>query len=713
MLKLMKYLKSSTGYIILIILLLGLQAYSDLSLPQYTSDIVNVGIQQGGITESIPKVIREGEMSRLLFFLKESEQAEILEYYNLDGGHYSIKEETSLENSELISLLKKPILILSFLDSENESNMGISEEMIGSLLPSVDQQIELLPESIIGQMMVSYVKNEYKALGLNMDSIQTKYILITGIKMLGYALIGMVASISVVFLAARISATMGRDLRGVVFKKVLSFSSVEFDQFSTASLITRTTNDIQQIQGMFVMLIRILFYAPILGLGGVLKVFNTNTSMAWIIGVAVATLMIIIGFLFAVVMPKFKLMQKLVDKVNLVTREILTGLSVVRAFNREQYEEDRFDKANRNLTKTTLFVNRVMTFMMPLMMLVMNLITILIVWVGAHGVDVGSMQVGDMMAFISYTMQIIMAFLMISMISIMLPRATVSANRIDEIIVTKGSILEPEVSKVDKMVTKGVIEFDHVHFSYPNADEEVLRDISFKANPGETLAFIGSTGSGKSTLVNLIPRFYDVTKGRILIDGVDIRDIKLSELRDKLGLVPQKGVLFSGTIESNIKYGNEMADDVEMERAARIAQAQDFIKERPEGYDSEISQGGSNVSGGQKQRLSIARAIAKNPDIYIFDDSFSALDYKTDMVLRAALKKEIKESTVLIVAQRISTILNADQIIVLDEGKVAGIGTHKELIKTNEVYRQIAMSQLSEKELGIQEHDFKEVTKDE
>ncbi len=587
--------------------------------------------------------------------------------------------------------------------------MEINEQVVSSM----NQQIEGLPGTITDQMMVSYVKNEYEALGLNMDSIQIRYILATGIKMLGYALLGMLASISVVYLSSKISALLGRDLRGMVFKKVLSFSNAEFDQFSTASLITRSTNDIQQIQGMFVMLIRILFYAPILGIGGVLKVFNTNTSMAWIIGVAVAAIMIIIGFLFAVVIPKFKLLQKLVDKVNLVTREILTGLSVVRAFNKERHEEERFDKANKDLTKTNLFVTRVMAIMMPLMMLVMNLITILIVWVGSQGVDMGTMQVGDMMAFVAYTMQIIMSFLMISMVSIMLPRASVSAVRIDEILTVKDTIIEAEVSKAHEMITKGFIEFDHVHFSYPGADEEILTDISFQAKPGETIAFIGSTGSGKSTLINLIPRFYDVTKGRILIDGVDIREIKLTELRDKLGLVPQKGVLFSGTIESNVKFGNEKADEAELERAARIAQALEFVKEKPEGFDSEISQGGNNVSGGQKQRLSIARAIAKNPDIYIFDDSFSALDYKTDVALRAALKKEIKDSTVLIVAQRISTILNADQIIVLDEGKLAGIGTHKELLKTSEIYRQIAMSQLSEKELGINERELEEVSKDE
>lgn len=713
MLKLLKYLKGSGRYLILIILLLGLQAYSDLSLPQYTSDIVNVGIQQGGITDPLPKNIRETEMNRLISFLEEGEQAKILEYYVFENEQYSIKEESYLIDDELINLLKRPILIVSFIQSKGDISTDMPKEIKQQLLATIDKQIEELPGTITEQMMVSYVKNEYEALGLNMNSIQTRYIVTTGIKMLGYALIGMLASISVVFLSARISATLGRDLRGMVFKKVLSFSNAEFDQFSTASLITRSTNDVQQIQGMFVMLIRILFYAPIVGIGGVLKVLNTNTSMAWIIGVAVAVIMIIIGFLFAVVMPKFKLLQKLVDKVNLVTREILTGLSVVRAFNRERYEEGRFDEANKDLTRTNLFVTRVMTFMMPLMMLVMNLITILIVWVGSRGVDMGTMQVGDMMAFISYTMQIIMAFLMISMVSIMLPRASVSATRIEEILLTEERILEPKTSKIGEMVTKGVIEFDHVHFSYPGAEEEILKDISFKANPGETLAFIGSTGSGKSTLINLIPRFYDVTKGKILIDGIDIRDIKLSELRDKLGIVPQKGVLFSGTIESNIKFGNEKADAEEIQRAARIAQALEFIEEKPEGYNSEISQGGSNVSGGQKQRLSIARAIAKKPDIYIFDDSFSALDNKTDMALRTTLKKEIKESTMLIVAQRISTILNADQIIVLDEGEIAGIGTHKELMKTSEVYRQIAMSQLSEKELGMSKNELEEVAKNE
>lgn len=518
--------------------------------------------------------------------------------------------------------------------------------------------------------------------------------------MLALAFLGMIASILAAFLSSRVAAANGRDLRAWVFKKVVGFSSSEFDTFSTASLITRSTNDIQQIQILTVMMLRMVLYAPIVGLGGVYKVFRTNVDMSWILAVAVAIIFMVIVILFTIVMPKFKVLQNLVDRLNLVTREILTGLSVIRAFSTERYEEKRFDRANKDLMKTNLFVNRAMTFMMPVMMLVMNGISVLIIWVGGHGINNGQMQVGDMMAFIQYTMHIIMSFLMICMISVMLPRAAVSANRVDEIIRSETVINDPKTPKRLPKEGKGVVVFDHVSFRYPGAEEEVLHDISFTAKPGETTALIGSTGSGKSTLVNLIPRFYDVTEGKIMIDGTDIRDITQHELREKLGYVPQKGVLFSGTIKSNILYGNKDGTEEEMLEAAQVAQASGFIEEKPEGYESHIAQGGSNVSGGQKQRLSIARAIAKHPDVFIFDDSFSALDYKTDVTLRKELKNHTAESTVILVAQRISTILHAEQIVVLDEGEVAGIGTHKELLKNCEVYRQIALSQMSEEELA-------------
>lgn len=528
--------------------------------------------------------------------------------------------------------------------------------------------------------------------------------------MLALAFLGMAASVLVGFLASRVAASTGRDLRSKVFQKVVGFSNAEFDHFSTASLITRSTNDIQQIQMVTVMLLRMVLYAPIIGIGGVFQVFQTNVSMSWIIGLAVVLILLIVITLFVIAMPKFKVLQNLVDRLNLVTREILTGLMVIRAFSTEKHEEKRFDKANRDLTRTNLFVNRAMTFMMPVMMLVMNGISVLIVWSGAHGINQGQMQVGDMMAFIQYTMQIIMAFLMICMISIMLPRAAVSATRIDEILTSETQIRDKKEAEHLPVDGIGTVEFDHVSFRYPGAEEDVLHDISFTAKPGETTAFIGSTGSGKSTLVNLIPRFYDVTEGSIRIDGKDIRDISQKELRDQLGYVPQKGVLFSGTIASNILYGNPDGSRQEMEEAAAIAQAEEFILEKQEQYDSHISQGGANVSGGQKQRLSIARAVAKHPKVFIFDDSFSALDYKTDVILRKALKEYTQNSVVLIVAQRISTILHAEQIIVLDEGCVAGIGTHKELLRNCEVYRQIASSQLSEEELAknLEQQDGKE-----
>ena len=574
------------------------------------------------------------------------------------------------------------------------------QEQIQGIQKEMTKKFDDLPESMITQAAVSYVQNEYKAIGMNTDKLQNNYILVAGAKMVGVALVSMASTVCVGYLGARVAAKMGRNLRKQVFSKVVSFSNNELDKFSTASLITRSTNDIQQVQMLMVMLLKVVFYAPILALGGVIKVLNTDTSMAWIIGVAVLAILSVVLLLFGLVMPRFKVAQKLVDRLNLVTREILTGMLVIRAFNTEKHEEKRFDKANTDLTKTNMFVNRAMSMMMPTMMLIMNIITILIVYNGAKSVDAGSMQVGNMMAFIQYTMQIIMSFLMISMVSIMLPRALISIQRIDEILITDNSIkdIDNEVSiDEDK---KGIIEFKNVCFRYPNAEEDVLSNISFTANAGETTAFIGSTGSGKSTLVNLIPRFYDVTSGEISIDGIDIKDLKQYDLREKIGYVPQKAVLFSGTIDSNLRYGKVDATNEEIEKASRIAQAKEFIEAKPDKLESEIAQGGTNVSGGQKQRLSIARAIAKEPEIYIFDDSFSALDLKTDKALRKSLNEETKDATVLIVAQRISTIMNADKIVVLDEGKVVGCGTHNELIENCLVYQEIALSQLSKEELS-------------
>lgn len=563
-----------------------------------------------------------------------------------------------------------------------------------------EKKVDKMPESMISQSAIRYIKAEYKAIGINVNKLQTNYIFKTGAIMLGIALISMVATVAVGYLGARVAAKLGRNLRKQVFEKVVSFSNKEMDEFSTASLITRSTNDIQQVQMLMVMLLRIVFYAPILAIGGVIKVLNTNTSMAWIIGVAVLAIVSVVLLLFGLVMPKFKSVQKLVDRVNLVTREMLTGMLVIRAFSTEKHEEKRFDKANTDLMKTNLFVNRAMSMMMPTMMLIMNVITVVIVWNGGHSIDSGNMQVGDMMAFIQYTMQIIMAFLLISMVSVMLPRAVVSMDRIDEVINTDLSIKDKKDAKEFDENKKGLVEFKNVSFRYPNAEEDVLSNITFTAKPGKTTAFIGSTGSGKSTLINLIPRFYDVTEGEILVDGINVKDANQHKLREKIGYVPQKGVLFSGTIDSNLRYGRKDATEEEIKKAAEIAQASEFINVKPKGFESEIAQGGTNVSGGQKQRLSIARAIAKNPEIYIFDDSFSALDLKTDAALRKSLREETGNSTVLIVAQRISTILNADQIIVLDQGKVVGIGKHEELLKTCEVYNEIALSQLSKEELA-------------
>ena len=740
--KLFKFLKPYTAAVAAIICILVVQAYCDLSLPTYTSDIVNVGIQQGGIDETVPDTISKKDLNHLLLLVPSDRQktvknayTESVEKYDYNGTVMELKasvKEDEKKMDRLSEILGKPMLMAAGFDSGSDMTQKIEEQMRtqmsgipnvdkmdiydmlefmgaegrNALIGQMDQQMDSMQDSMIAQAAAGYIKDAYTHIGIDTDQIETTYILRTGAKMLALAFLGMAASILVGLLASRVGAGVGRRLRENVFRKVVGFSNAEFDKFSTASLITRSTNDIQQIQLLLVMILRMVLYAPIMAIGGIWKVFHTNVDMSWIIGLAVAVIIVIVGFLFLVVMPKFKLIQNQVDKLNLVSREILTGLSVIRAFGTQKYEEERFDDANKALTKTNLFVNRAMTFMMPLMMFVMNSIAVLIVWVGGHSINDGAMQVGDMMAFIQYTMQIIMAFLMICMISVMLPRAAVSADRVDEVLTSETMIHDPKNPSHIPEEGKGKIVFDHVSFRYPGAEEDVLHDISFTAEPGKTTAFIGSTGCGKSTLVNLIPRFYDVTDGKITIDGKDIRNVSQHELREKLGYVPQKAVLFSGDIASNILYGNPDGSEAEMTEAATIAQATEFIEQKKKKYKSTISQGGSNVSGGQKQRLSIARAIAKHPDVYIFDDSFSALDYKTDATLRAKLKEKTSESTVMIVAQRISTILHADQIIVLDDGQIVGKGTHKELLKNCEAYYQIASSQLSENEL---EEDLKEV----
>ncbi|ACD53893.1 MULTISPECIES: ABC transporter ATP-binding protein [Clostridium] len=740
MLKLLKHLKKSVWLILAILVLLVGQAVCDLTLPKYTSDIVNVGIQHGGVDKITPDVIRESEMERLSLFIEDKDYNEVLENYDLvnkgstSEEEYPLLEEENLyvlknidkdKIEELNSIFGKPMVMVSNFESDSDKVKAMENQMISSFPPgvlkedanifdifkimpeeqfkeitsSMNEMFSKLDDSSIEQMAVSFVKNEYTKVGVNMDKYQTDYIFSSGAKMLGFALVSMIATILVTLIASRVAATFSRDLRSSVFKKVVGFTNKEFDDFSTASLITRCTNDIQQIQILTVMVLRFVLYAPILGIGGFIKVLNTNSTMSWVIGVAILSILSLVSVLFSIAMPKFKKLQKLVDKINLVAREILTGIPVIRAFSTEKHEEERFDKANKELTDVNLFVNKIMSCMMPAMMFIMNGITVLIVWVGASKIENATMQVGDLMAFIQYTMQIIMAFLMLSMISIMISRAAVSAKRIAEVLDTEGLIKDPVSVKSFDNNKKGYVEFKNVNFRYPKAEEDVLSNINFTAKPGQTTAIIGSTGSGKTTLVNLIPRFFDTTEGEILVDGVDVRNVTQHDLRDKIGYVPQKGMLFSGTIESNIKYGAENAPKEVIMNAAKVAQATEFIEAKDDTYNSPISQGGNNVSGGQKQRLSIARAIAKQPEIYIFDDSFSALDYKTDIVLRKALNEQIKDGTILIVAQRISTVLNADKIIVLDEGKIVGKGTHKELLKSCEVYKQIALSQLSKEEL--------------
>ncbi len=750
MLKVLKNLKNSLGAVIIIVILLCVQASTDLALPDYTSKIVNEGIQAGGIESPVPGIISKEDMDSLLVFTDKDD--EILENYTLVGETQSNHEEKSIkkyfgndyevqpdtiyvlkdideeQEENLTGIIVDPLMEMTTITNEETAkqikeklvqnvpeeqkqyiqNMNLieiieqmPEEQSKQVLAEFTKRIEEMNDSIKEQAAISSVKQVYINAGADTDKIQNDYILKTGLQMLGIALITMVCAVTIMLLSSRVAAKLGKTLRGKVFKKVTSFSNAELNEFSTASLITRSTNDVQQIQQLITLLFRVVVYAPIIGIGGFVRVLtNTDSSMAWIIGIAILAILFIVGTLFAIAMPKFKKLQDLIDKLNEVSREILTGLPVIRAFNKEKKEEARFDSANKDLMKANLFVNKAMSMMMPMLMFIMNSIMILIVWVGGHNVDQGVMQVGDMMAFIQYTMQIVMAFLMISMISIMLPRASVSARRINEVLEAESSIKDKKETKKFDPSKKGLVEFKNVSFRYPDADTEILEDINFTAEPGKTTAIIGSTGSGKSTVVNLIPRFYDVTGGELCIDGVNVKDVSQKDLRDIIGFVPQKGVLFSGTIESNIKYSDENMSDERMVEAAEIAQATEFINEKENKYKDPIAQGGGNVSGGQKQRLSIARAIAKDPEIFVFDDSFSALDFKTDSKLREALSTKTENKTVIIVAQRISTILNADQIIVLEEGKMVGIGTHEELMKNNETYRQIALSQLSEEELG-------------
>lgn len=713
MFKIFRYMKDQWYWIVFVIVLLIVQAQCDLSLPEYTSKIIDTGIQNQGIEHGVPELITGEEYQKLTMFMTKEEQADWESIYEeTDDGNYHLTITEDPERwTEADQEFQTVILLNASMRKMSEESLQTMTEkmlqaqesdrnqMIRQMREEMESQTEQIGSTMLTSIAISYAAEEYQAAGGDIHALQRQYLLKTGGKMLALTLLMAAAAIAAGFLAARIGAKVGMELRGKVFKKVVTFTNREMDQFSTASLITRSTNDIQQVQMVSTMMLRMLIYAPILGIGGVIHVLNTGAGMEWIILVAVVTILVFVGILMKIAMPKFKQMQQKVDGLNLISREILTGLMVIRAFVREDVEEERFDEANKDLTKTMLFTNRVMTFMMPVMMLLMNGVSVLIVWVAANRIDAGVMQVGTMTAFITYTMQIVMAFLVICMFSIMLPRAGVAVNRIEEVLDTKVLVQDAEGAG-ELTDVKGYVEFHHVDFKYPGAEECVLEDIDFTAEPGKTTAIIGSTGCGKSTLIQLIPRFYDVTNGRITIDGTDIREVTQESLRNQIGLVPQKGILFSGTIASNLRFGKEDATEEELEKAAEIAQATEFINEKSEKYDSSIAQGGSNVSGGQKQRLSIARAIAKNPKIYIFDDSFSALDFKTDAALRKALGDNVKDSTVIIVAQRISTILHADQILVLDDGRIVGKGTHESLLKDCEVYQQIARSQLSEQEIA-------------
>ena len=706
--RIIKNLKPYWKTIVIIVLLLILQAVCDLALPQYTSDIIDTGIQNSGVKHIIPEAIVASEYEKAQLFMTTQEKEQWTSLYQQDNDIYRCKEKSEKKLDEYDSLLVLPLLIVGQMEEADATQMqqfsmmgSMPDEVIQQVRENTQKTIDTMGESFVHAMGVSYAVKQDILAGLDIHSIQTRYLLIAGGKMVVMALLIAVTTVLVGLAASKVAAGIGRDMRVSVYKNVMSFSNAEMDKFSTASLITRTTNDIQQIQMVTVLSLRMVAYAPILGIGGIIKVMNTNSGMEWVIAVAVASIMCLVLLLMMIAMPKFKQMQKLVDAVNLVSREILTGLSVIRAFGREKKEEERFDNANKNLTKTMLFTNRVMTFMMPAMTLIMYGINVLIIWVAAHRIDEGVMQVGSMTAFITYTMQIVMSFLMLTMMSIFMPRAIVSANRIDEVLNQKSSVMDKTNPKSIKD-KKGVVVFDHVHFCYPGAKTDAIEDINFVAEPGKTTAIIGSTGCGKTTLVNLIPRLYDVTKGSITIDGYDVRDISMQDLRSEIGYVPQKGVLFSGTIASNLRFGKDDATDNDIKEAASIAQATDFIESKEEQYEAHIAQGGTNVSGGQKQRLAIARAIAKNPKVYIFDDSFSALDLKTDATLRKSLSEKMKESTMIIVAQRVSTIIYADQILVMDDGRIVGKGTHRELMKNCEVYQQIARSQMSEKELDIE-----------
>ncbi len=718
--QIIKNLKSYWKSVLIIVLLLIVQAYCDLALPDYTSKLIDTGIQNYGIEHCSPLQIPEKAYTVIKGFMDEDDAAVWEKYYEQsDDGIYYMTDDGKDHIDEIDQACMEPMMMYYYpytmVDSDEDnqlkqmlaaSGMTLDElppEMWSQMGTQMKQMIDSMRDSMGDDMMMSSAitctRTCYDSMDYNYKDIQMSYLKRVGVEMILMTLLMVVSAILTGLAAARVAAGVGCDLRESIFKRVISFSDAEINRFSTASLITRSTNDVQQIQMVTVMLLRMVLYAPVLAVGGIIKVVESGASMGWVIVVAVAGILVVLGVLMAIALPKFKIMQDLVDRVNLVSREILTGIPVIRAFGREKFEEERFDKANKDLTKTSLFVNRVMTFMMPVLMFIMYAVTILIEWVAAHRIDSGELQVGSMTAFITYTMMIIMSFLMIGMLSVMLPRAGVAADRIKEVIDTESTICDkPDCKKLEAV--KGVVRYEHVSFAYPGADEDVLTDLDFEARPGETTAIIGSTGCGKSSLVQLMPRFYDVTGGKITIDGTDIRDVSIESLRENIGYVPQKGVLFSGTIASNIRFGAEDASDEQMKKAAAIAQATDFIEEKDKQYDSSISQGGTNVSGGQKQRLAIARAVARNAKIYIFDDSFSALDFKTDVAVRKALREDMTDSTVFIVAQRVSTILHADQILVLDEGKIVGKGTHKELMENCPVYEQIARSQLSEKEIA-------------
>ncbi len=746
MIRLRRYLRPYLTMIVLSIVLLFAQANFDLALPDYLSRIVNTGIQQGGVENGVPAAIRQSEMDKLVIFMSAEEKTAVLGNYALvdqDSPDYDtavrdyplLKEEPiyvlkrvdGAEIDRLNPVMSKAILVVSSIeqmiaDPSKAAAMGGDLEFDPSMIPQgmdvftlldrlpaaqlqqmtevISQRFGALGDSMVTQAAVGPVKAEYEALGMDTDKLQTNYILRIGGIMLLLTLLSGVCTIAVGYLSARTAAASARDIRHDLFRKVESFSNTEFNTFSTASLITRTTNDITQVQMVIVMLVRLVFYAPILGVGGVIRALGKGGSMWWIIAVAVMTLISLILIVMSIALPKFKIIQKLIDRINLVARENLSGMMVIRAFNMQAFEEDRFDKANLDLTGVTLFINRLMVIVMPLMMLIMNGLSMAIIWVGAHQVAEATMQVGDMMAFIQYAMQIVMSFLMLTMLMIFLPRASVSADRIADVLETDSVIRDPEYPKQYSGSSQGLIEFRAVSFRYPGALSDVLHDITFTAEPGQTTAFIGSTGCGKSSVVNLIPRFYDVTEGAVYVDGLDIREVSQHDLRDRIGYIPQTGTLFSGTIESNLLYADENASAETVREAVDIAQASEFIFAEPEGLSAEISQGGTNVSGGQKQRLSIARALVKKPPIYIFDDSFSALDFRTDYALRAALKKKTGESTVLTVTQRVPTIRDADQIIVLEKGRIVGKGTHHHLMDTCETYREIALSQLSAEELA-------------